>query len=79
MFLFRDNMVDPSNLKERNLSKRNKALISVVSLVLLCYSQNERCKIFQRVIGHYAFSSNIPKRSIESFHQIGIIVLYESI
>ncbi|WP_375449164.1 hypothetical protein [uncultured Nostoc sp.] len=35
--------------------------------------------MFQRVIGHYCFSGNIPKRSVESFYQIGIIVSYESI
>ena len=35
--------------------------------------------MFQRVIGHYAFSANMPKRSVESFHQMGIIVSYESI
>ena len=77
--LLRNNMVDPPELEERNSSKRNRALISIVSLALLCYGRNERCNMFQRVIGHYAFSRNIPKQSIESFYQMGIIVLYESI
>ncbi|WP_375449348.1 hypothetical protein [uncultured Nostoc sp.] len=77
--LLRDNMVNPPNLEEQNLPKRNRALISVVSLALLCYGRNERSNIFQRIIGHYAFSSNIPKRSVESFHQMGIIVSYKSI
>ena len=72
-------MVNPPNLEERNLPKRNRALISVVSLALLCYSRNERSNMFQKVIGHYAFSSNIPKQSVKSFHQMGIIVSYESI
>ena len=35
--LLRNNMVDPSKLEKQNLSKRNKALISVVCLALLCY------------------------------------------
>ena len=35
--LLRDNMVDPPELEERNSSKRNRALISIVSLALLCY------------------------------------------
>ena len=35
--------------------------------------------MFQRVIGYYAFSGNILKWSVESFYQIDIIVLYESI
>ena len=35
--------------------------------------------MFQRVIGHYVFSGNILKRSVEFFYQMSIIVLYESI
>ena len=77
--LLRDNIVNPPNLEKQNLPKRNRALISVVSLALLCYGQNERSNMFQRIIGHYAFSSNIPKRSIKSFYRMGIIVSYESI
>ncbi len=77
--LLRDNMVDPPELEEQNSSKWNRAFISVVSLALLCYGRNERSNMFQRVIGHYAFSGNISKRSVESFHQMGIIVSYESI
>ncbi len=79
ILLLCNNMVDPLELEEQNLSKQKKALISVVSLLLLCYGQNERSNIFQRVIGHYVFFGNISKQSIESFHQIGIIVSYESI
>ena len=77
--LFCDNMVNQPELEEQILSKRNRALISVVSLSLLCYARNERFNLFQRVIGYYAFSSNIAKRSIESLHQMHIIVSYESI
>ncbi len=79
IFLLCNNIVDPPELEKQNLSKRNRALISVVSLALLCYGRNECSNMFQRVIGHYAFSGNISKRSVESFHQIGIIVSYESI
>ncbi len=76
--LLHDNMVNPSELKEQNLSKWNRAFISVVSLPLLCYGQNERSNMFQRVIGYYAFFGNISKRFVESFHQMDIIVSYES-
>ncbi len=79
ILLLRDNMVGPPELEEQNSSKRNRALISIVSLALLYYGWNKRSNIFQRVIGHYTFSDNISKRSVESFHQIGIIVAYESI
>ena len=44
--LLHNNMVDPPELEEQNSSKRNRALISVISLALLCYSQNERCNMF---------------------------------
>lgn len=79
ILLFRNNIVNPPNLKEQNLPRRNRALISFVSLVLLCYSWNKRFKIFQKVIDHYTFSSNILKQSIKSFHYINIIILYKSI
>ncbi len=72
-------MIDPPELEEQNLPKCNKGLISVVTLALLCYVWNERSNLFQRVIGYYAFSANIPKRSIESLYQMGIIVSYELI
>ncbi len=72
-------MIDPPELEEQNLPKRNRALISVVSLALLCYARNERSNLFQKVIGRYTFSANIPKCSVESLHQMGIIVSYESI
>ncbi len=65
--LLYNNMIDPLELEEQNLSKRNKALISVVSLVLLYYARNKHSNLFQRVIGHYVFSANIPKRFVESF------------
>ncbi len=74
-----DNMRDPPKLEEQNLPKCNRVLISVISLVLLCYAQNERSNLIQRVIGYYAFSANISKHSVESLHQMGIIFSYESI
>lgn len=55
--------MDLLELEEQNLPKCNRALISVVSLALLCYIQNECSNLFQKIIGYYAFSVNIPKRS----------------
>ena len=77
--LLYNNMINPLELEEQTSPKCNRALISVVSLALLCYARNECSNSFQRVIGHYTFSSNIPKRSVESLHQIGIIVSYKFI
>ncbi len=79
ILLLCDTIVDRSELKEQNLSKLNKALIFVVNLALLCYGQNEHSSMFQRAISYYVFSGNLSKRAVESFHQMGIIVLYESI
>lgn len=55
--------MDLLKLEKQNLPKCNRALISVVSLALLCYIQNECPNLFQKIIGYYAFSVNIPKRS----------------
>lgn len=79
ILLLCNNIVDPPELEKRILSKYNRVLISIVSLALLYYTQNKRSNLFQRVIGHFAFSGNIPKCSIKSFYQMGMIVLYKSI
>ena len=72
-------MINPLELEKQILPKQNRVFIYVVSLTLLCYAQNERSNLFQRVIGHYAFFSNIPKHFVESLYQIGIIISYKSI
>ncbi len=46
ILFFCDNMIDLPELEEQNLPKRNRAFISVVSLALLCYIQNERSNLF---------------------------------
>lgn len=33
----------------------------------------------QRINGQFAFANNVPKRFVEAFHQMGMIVSYESI
>ena len=63
--LFCNNMVNLSEIKEQILTKHNRALISIISLVLLSYTQNKRSNLFQRVIGYYAFSGKILKHSVE--------------
>lgn len=72
-------MVHPLKLEQRTFLKRNRAFIFVVNLVLLCYIQNEQSNLFQKIISYFAFSSKILKRFVELYHQISIIVLYESI
>ena len=72
-------MVNLPELKKQLLPKRNKALVPLVSLALLSYAQNKRFNLFQKIISHYAFFGNISNCFIESSHQMGIIVSYESI
>lgn len=61
-------MIELPKLEEQNLSKYNKTLISIVSLILLYYAQNKRSNLFQSVIGYYNFSINISKRFVESLY-----------
>lgn len=46
---------------------------------MLCYARNKRSNFLQRINGQFAFASNVSKQCIESLHQMGIIVPYESI
>lgn len=46
--------------------------------VVLTYAGNERSNII-RVGGQFAFASNVGKRFVEAFHQIGILLSYESV
>ena len=75
----RDEMDINQILKDRITPKRNRALVAVVCLSMLCYARNERSNIVQRVNGQFAFANNVPKRFVEAFHQMGMIVSYESI
>ncbi len=76
--LLYNNMTKPSLLKDRITSQRNRAWIAVVALGMLCYAQSKRSNILQRVNTQFAFAKNVPKQFIESFHQIGLLVSYES-
>ncbi len=46
---------------------------------MLCYARSERSNIVQRVNTQFAFANNVPKRFVESFHQMGFLVLYKSL
>lgn len=66
-------------LEEKTPYRCNRATVAVAVMCMLCYACNERSNLFQAVNGHLSFAHNVPKRYIEIFHQLGIIVLYESI
>ena len=79
MVLYRENLDQFPLLNEQQNSRRNRSLIAIVALCLLCYARSEKSNIFQAVTGHAAFAHNIPKRAVETFHQMGLLVSYESI
>lgn len=79
MALYREKLESFPLLSERQNSCRNCSLIAVIALFLLSYARSEKTNIFQAIVGHAAFAYNIPKRAIETFHQMGVIVSYESI
>ncbi len=66
-------------LCDRQNSRRNRLLVAVVALCLLSYACSKQSNVFQTIVGHAAFAHNIPKRAIETFHQMGLTVSYESI
>ena len=49
-------------LSNRRDATRNRALVAVVALCMLCYGRNERSNLLQTIIGYFAFASNVPKR-----------------
>lgn len=66
-------------LKERANSNQNQALIPVICFSILCYACNKHSNIMQRVTGQFVFAHNLSKRFVKAFHQIGLMMLYESI
>lgn len=50
-FPLHDNMTNPPQLEKRTSPTRNRPLIAVVNLAMLCYAQNERSKLLQRING----------------------------
>lgn len=70
---FRDSM-DSEDLEftDRINSTRNRVLVGVVALCMLCYARNDSSSLLQSVNGHLAFPSNVPKRCVGVFHQIRV-------
>ena len=79
MVFYRENLDQFPLLNKRQNSWKNRSLIAIVALCLLCYAQSEKSNIFQAVTGHTAFAYNIPKYEVEMFYQMGLLVSYKSI
>lgn len=75
----RDNMKQFRLLGEKTNSTCNGAPIPVIYLLMLCYACNKRSNMMQRVVGQFVFAHNISKRFVKAFHQMGLMVSYESI
>lgn len=58
---------------------RNKPLIATICLCFIGYRRNKNANLLQIVNGYFAFAQNIPKRCLEVFHQMGLIVSGETV
>lgn len=47
--LLRDHMTEHLVLEDQTTSHRNRALVAVVALLMLCYAQSERSNIVQKI------------------------------
>lgn len=74
-----NNMTEPPLLEDQTSSQHNHALVAVVALSMLYYAQSEHFNIIQKLNTQFAFTNNVPKRFVESFHQMSTLVLYESL
>lgn len=45
----------------------------------MSYVCSEQSNVFQTVVGHAAFTYNIPKCAVKTFHQMELAVSYKSI
>ena len=59
---------------EQSVAKRNKKLVSIISLCLLSYSRSEQTNLFQMLNGYFLFANHVPKRAVETLHQMGFVV-----
>lgn len=79
MALYQGNLDDFFLLSNWQNSCHNRSLVAVVALCLLSYARSEQSNFLQTIVGHAAFAHSLPKRAIETFHQMGLAVSYKSI
>lgn len=60
-------------------ARRNKNLVSIIACCVISYSWSEKTNLFQMINGHFLFANHVPKRTIESRHQISLVVSNETI
>ncbi len=79
--LLGDNIPQTANrsLLDQGIATRNKKLVAIISLYVFSYSCSKQTNLFQMLNGHYLFANHISKHAIESLHQMGIVVLNETV
>ncbi len=77
-FALHDNMRNPVLLENRTNRQRNRPLIAVIALAMLSYARSKRSNLVQRVNTQFTFANNVLKQFVELFHQLGLMILYES-
>lgn len=60
-------------------ARRNRELIATSALSMLAYAHSKNSNLFQVIMGYFAFSSGVKKRSMEVLHRIGCMVSYEGV
>lgn len=76
-----DNMPRIANkfLIKQSVARKNKKLVSIISLCLLNYSRSQQTNLFQILNRHFLFANYVPKRTIETLHQMGFVVSNKTI
>lgn len=46
---------------------------------MLAYSKSKSANLLQMVAGYFAFAQNVPKRCVEAFHKMGLLVTSETV
>ncbi len=67
------------SLLDQGVVTRNKRLVAIIFLCVLSYSRSKRTNLFQILNRHYLFANHVPKRTMESLHQMGIVVSSETV
>ncbi|MCJ1465390.1 hypothetical protein MMC07_004008 [Pseudocyphellaria aurata] len=58
---------------------RNQKQVATAAISMLAYAHSKYSNYYQVIMGYHVFASGVKKRTMETFHQLGHMVLYESI
>ena len=69
----------PSQEEELSSRNRSRGLVATASLCMLCYARNQQSNILQMATGYLAYADNVPKRTAETLHRMGLLVTSETV